>query len=117
MVENKDELAVVALLKALRSRDIELPDKESLGLFYVPPPSSTFWGDLERENRGAENMELADTLSELAMCYRRLGRYTAAIRAFYAATDAAGEKVASSVLCSCAQGKINGNRLSNQSKL
>lgn len=92
MVDGQDDLAVVALLKALRCRDIELPGNESLGIFY-------------QLSGGSVGSERAGALAELAMCYRRSGRFTAAIRAFHAAIEAAGETITSSVLCSCAQGK------------
>ena len=93
IMREQDELAVVALLKALRSKDIEVPFNQSLGAFYQ--------GDVDQP----EN-ELADTFAELAICYRRLGRFTAAIRAFHAAKEAAGDSVSSIVLCSCAQGTL-----------
>lgn len=90
-LEAEDEFAIVALLKALRSRDVSAPGNETLGIFYHRP--------------GAEYVnERADALAELAMCYRRLGRFTASLRAFHAAIVSAGEHIASSVLCSCAQG-------------
>jgi hypothetical protein len=92
MVDGQDDMAVVALLKALRCRDIEVPRNESLGIFY-----QLSGGSVVSERSGA--------LAELAMSYRRLGRFTAAIRAFHASIEAAGEMIASSVLCSCAQGK------------
>jgi tetratricopeptide (TPR) repeat protein len=91
-VDGEDEFAVVSLLKALRCRDIALPDSESLFIFY-------------QKGAHGETNERAEALAEVAMCYRRLGRYTASIRAFHAAIEAAGENVSSSVLCSCAQGK------------
>jgi tetratricopeptide (TPR) repeat protein len=90
-LEAEDEFAVVALLKALRSRDVSAPANETLGIFYHRP--GTVYVN-----------ERADALAELAMCYRRLGRFTASIRAFYAAIESAGEHITSSVLCSCAQG-------------
>jgi tetratricopeptide (TPR) repeat protein len=91
-VDGEDEFAVVALLKSLRCRDVALASSESLGIFY------------QRRSEDYVN-ERADALGEVAMCYRRLGRFTASIRAFYAGIEAAGENVSSSVLCSCAQGK------------
>jgi tetratricopeptide (TPR) repeat protein len=102
MVESQDELAVVALLKALRCRDIERPLQETLGIFYGMPSPPV--GPDNSNITGLGQNEKAETLAELAMCYHRLGRYTASIRAFYAAIEAAGEHVASSVLCSCARG-------------
>ena len=93
LVDAEDNLAVVALLKSLRCRDIAQPSSEPLGIFYRPP------SDLMQRS------ERADGLAEVAMCYRRLGRFTAAIRAYHAAIAAAGNNVSPSVLCSCAQGK------------
>lgn len=90
-LDSEDELAVVALLKSLRCRDIALPASEPLGIFFQRPTESNI---NEREN----------ALAEVAMCYRRLGRYTASIRAFHAAIETAGDSVGSSLLCSCAQG-------------
>ena len=101
--ENRDELAVVALTKALRCRDIEGRQQDEMDVFYSIPDESGDHsvGTMRRSNKN----EKADTLAELAMCYRRLGRYTAAIRSFYSASAIAGESVESSVLFSCAQGK------------
>jgi hypothetical protein len=47
--------------------------------------------------------------AELAACYRRLGRYTAAIRTFHAAIDQGGEEAPPSLLCACAQCKLERN--------
>jgi tetratricopeptide (TPR) repeat protein len=93
-VEGEDDLAIVALLKALRCRDIMQIRNEPLGIFY--------------HQRGEDVNEEATVLEETGQCYRRLGRYTAAIRAFHAAIDAYQGNMTppSSVLCSCAQGKL-----------
>eukprot|EP00536_Pseudo-nitzschia_multiseries_P014863 jgi/Psemu1/69261/estExt_Genemark1.C_7780014 len=89
--DGDDGLAVVAILKALRCRDIAFPDKESLGLFYNNP-------SFQVEN------EKSAALAEVGMCYRRLGRMTASIRAFRASIEAVGLKsVQSATLISCAQ--------------
>jgi len=79
-------MAIAALLRALRSREVELPENVSLGNFYRKP-AQRFVNDR------------ADALSKLAMCYRRLGRLSAAIRAFHAAIEAAGKNVASFLYC------------------
>ena len=93
-LDAEDEFAVVSLLKALRCRDIALPENEPLGNFYRMPKCEK------------KTSEKVDGLAEVAMCYRRLGRFTAAIRAYHAAIEIAGDNIASSVLCSCAQGKL-----------
>jgi hypothetical protein len=69
MVDGQDDLAVVALLKALRCRDIEVPRNEALGIFY-------------QLSGGSVGSERTGAFAELAMCYRRLGRFTAAILTF-----------------------------------
>jgi tetratricopeptide (TPR) repeat protein len=90
--DGDDDLAVVAILKALRCRDVSIPDKEMLGIFYKPPSLSN------------EVNERSAALTDLGMCYRRLGRFTASIRAFHASIDAAGvDSVQSATLISCAQ--------------
>ena len=109
--EANDELAVVALIKALRCRDIEGRQQEALGVFYSMPAVE----DLGDPSNHRSFNEKAETLAELAMCYRRLGRYTAAIRSFYGARESAGELVPSSVLFSCAQGTQADNLESFQS--
>ncbi|VEU36442.1 unnamed protein product [Pseudo-nitzschia multistriata] len=89
--DGDDALAVVAILKALRCRDIALPEKESLGLFYNTPSSVM-----------ANEKSIA--LAEVGMCYRRLGRMTASVRAFRASIEAAGvNSTQSTTLISCAQ--------------
>ena len=90
--DGDDDLAVVAILKALRCRDVSIPDKEMLGIFYKPPSLSN------------EVNERSAALTDLGMCYRRLGRFTASIRAFHASIDAAGiDSVQSATFISCAQ--------------
>lgn len=94
MVDGKDDLAVVALLKAIRSRDIQNPGSESLSYFYADPYSPAI----------PNNSEFVDTSAELAASYRRLGRYTASLRSYYTAIEASSDAVSNSILCSCAQG-------------
>jgi tetratricopeptide (TPR) repeat protein len=95
MVENDDELAIICFHKALRCRDIECSQNESLSVFFAPPPG---------DNSGLTT-EFADVWAELAGCYRRVGRYAAAVRAFNSAWQADGDKLSSNVLCLWAQGK------------
>jgi tetratricopeptide (TPR) repeat protein len=95
MEEDEDELSIVSLLKALRSRDIEHPEAESLAIFFSSPTQPQL-----------SSTEAVEVSAELAACYRRLGRYTAAIRTFHVAIDRAGEKAPPSLLCACAQCKL-----------
>jgi tetratricopeptide (TPR) repeat protein len=93
-IEGDDELAVVALRKALRCSDIiEAPNDENLGAFFSKPFSQS------------KPSDYGYVWAELAACYRRLGRYTSAIRAYQAAYESAGESLSSWILCSWAQGK------------
>jgi tetratricopeptide (TPR) repeat protein len=96
MVDGKDDLAVVSLSKALRCRDIERPEMEAFGPFFANPLLP------ELPNR----KEITATLTSLAACYRRLGRYTAAIRTYHDAIHEARDRIPRSLLCSCAQGKV-----------
>jgi tetratricopeptide (TPR) repeat protein len=100
MVTGENDLGAVALLKALRCRDIDSPQNEQLSVFYKKP---TVGCDTPDNYVGKER---AEVWAELAFCYRRLGRYTAAIRGYYSSIEAAGEYVSASVLCSCAEGKV-----------
>jgi len=93
-----DEFAVVSFLKALRCRDVDNPYSDPLAFFYADPSSP---------QKPGRNDFIAIS-SELAACYRRLGKYTSALRTFATAIDASGEEVASSLLYSCAQGKSIG---------
>ena len=93
-LDGDDNLAVVSFLKALRCRDIANVDNEFHAVFYNKPGKTK-----------TRSVQQSDVLAEVATCYRRLGRYTAAIRAFHGAIEIAGDMVPSLVLCSCAQGR------------
>ena len=95
MRDGQDELAVVALLKTLRCSDIERPESNLLAPFFANPNTP------ERPNK----KEMAATLTDLAMCYRRLGRYTAAVRSFHSAIALWRDDAPAQMLCSCAQGE------------
>jgi tetratricopeptide (TPR) repeat protein len=95
MVENDDELAILCFHTALRCRDIECPQNEPLSVFFAPP----------RGDKSGLSSEFADVWADLAGCYRRVGRYAAAVRAFNSAWQADGDNLSSTVFCSWAQGK------------
>ncbi|KAG7346655.1 tetratricopeptide repeat protein [Nitzschia inconspicua] len=90
-VESNDELAVIAILKGLRCRDIAQPNSEKHGMFLNGPTIDP-----------ARNEE-ASALADVAKCYRRLGKYTASIRSFHASIASAGAHVPFDVLISCAR--------------
>lgn len=90
-VDGEDELAAIAILKGLRCRDIASPENENLSIFYNTPQSTS------------PANEKSVALADVATCYRRLGRFTASIRAFHASIDSAAGLVPSTVLISCAQ--------------
>lgn len=73
-IENDDEKAVVCYQQALRCKDIENPKNHNLGIFFSLP--------------GQSHNELCSTWSSLGSCYRRLGKFTAAVKAFQAAHEA-----------------------------
>jgi tetratricopeptide (TPR) repeat protein len=91
MKENDNDLAIVCFLQALRCRDIECPQNEPFSIFFTLP------------NLAGLTSELSHVWAELAGCYRRVGRYAAAARAFQSAWQVEEEKLASQVLCSWAQ--------------
>eukprot|EP00977_Amphora_coffeiformis_P026798 scaffold30342_cov157-Amphora_coffeaeformis.AAC.5 len=93
--EGNDELAVSALLKATRARDIEDPYSDSLAVFYSGPARSD----------GPSHSELVKALIELSACYRRLGRCSAELRTLHSALVVSGEERPWSLLHACAQGK------------
>jgi tetratricopeptide (TPR) repeat protein len=95
MVDGEDELAVVALLKALRCQDIVREKSDLQAPFYKDPKVLKSRATLP---------EQAATLWALAQCYRRLGRFTASIRTFNVAIEIGGEVLSSDLLRDCAQG-------------
>ncbi|KAL3933250.1 MAG: hypothetical protein SGBAC_010479 [Bacillariaceae sp.] len=87
----EDELALVALLKATRCQDIRKAQEEVHDIFF---------------QQNCENLnEEAVVFESIGFCYRRLGRHTAAMRAFYLAIELskAENLFPLSALCSCAQ--------------
>lgn len=96
-LESDYELAVVALLRAARARDVEQPHSDPLGIFYSGPARPT------RPNKEA----LVSVLSLIAQCYRFLGRYTASLRMYYTALNEAGmDRADGSLLCACGQSRF-----------
>ncbi len=89
-----DEEAVLCYQQALRSRDIESVEQHSLGIFFSVPSD--------------QNMKNADesgqTWSALASCYRRLGKYSASLRA-YESAFASGGSTTDEYFCAWAQGR------------
>jgi tetratricopeptide (TPR) repeat protein len=94
--QGEDELAVVALLKALRCSDIDRHETDQLCSFYAAPKDSI-------RNTSSEKLEV---VTELAHCYRRIGRYTASVRTYYTALEIAGETASYTLLCACATGEL-----------
>jgi len=101
METGENDLGAVALLKALRCRDIDQPQNEPMADFFSADGLS------KQKSGDYLGKEKAESWSELAFCYRRLGRYTAAIRGFYSSIEAAGDNVTGPVLCACAEGECS----------
>ena len=88
MDEGDDEKAAICLQQALRSRDISASSNESLAFFF------------------SSANECAETWAELAFCYRRLGKYSASLRAYTSADESlSGKMLPPSVLCAWAHGE------------
>lgn len=97
LVDGDDFLANVSFLRALRCRDISDPKNEPLADFFTDPANP----------RRPSFDEMAATLADLASCYRRLGRFTAAIRSYHNSIRVWGESVPGVVLCNCAQVELD----------
>ena len=96
MDEGDDERAAICLQQALRSRDISATSNESLSFFFT-----NTHGD-----GSTPSDECAETWAELAFCYRRLGKYSASLRAYNSADENfGGEILPPNVLCAWAHGE------------
>lgn len=85
--------ALVCFQQALRCRDIQAPQNAPLGTFYsisVPLAQRTYF-------------EACETWAELAACYRRLGKPSAALRAFEAACSVSDGNLSPDAFCAWAQ--------------
>ncbi len=85
--------ALVCFQQALRCRDIQVPKTAPLGAFYMisaPLGQTTY-------------CEASQTWAELAACYRRLGKPSAALRAFEAAYSVSGGNLSPEAFCAWAQ--------------
>lgn len=87
-----DEEAVLFYQQALRCRDIESSNHHVLGVFFVPP-----------YNGMKSAQECTDSWAALASSYRRLGKYSASLRAYEIAHAAGGN--CDKYMCAWAQGK------------
>ena len=87
-----DEEAILLYQEALRCHDIDTSRQHSLSLFFLPPFDVI------------DNMEeCSETWAALACSYRRLGKYSASLRAYeYASLSDTKNKF----LCSWAQGML-----------
>ncbi|KAL7492536.1 hypothetical protein ACHAWT_001607 [Skeletonema menzelii] len=88
--EGDDSTAVICFQQALRCRDIQSPSSDMLGAFY----SYT-------ELAATVHSEASMTWVELATCYRRMGKYSAALRAYEEAASTG--TLPPAALCSWAQ--------------
>jgi tetratricopeptide (TPR) repeat protein len=93
MIEFDDSQAIVCFQEALRCIDVTAPQNDPLSLFYNPVSRS-------QHNQATE---LSLCWADLAGCYRRLGKYSAAIKAYESANEAANGDLHPEVLASWAQ--------------
>ena len=89
--EGDDTTAVICFQQALRCRDVQNPDSDVLGAFYN-------YTDMAAK---AQHSEASMTWVELASCYRKMGKYSAALRGFEEAASTG--TLSSTALCSWAQ--------------
>ena len=83
--------AAICFQQALRCRDIQAPDNDMLRVFFANPSTNV------------AHSEASETWIELAACYRQLGKYSAALRAFEGAFFISGGELSPDALCSWAQ--------------
>lgn len=88
--EGDDSTAVICFQQALRCRDIQNPTSDMLGGFYN-----------YAEMTATVHSEASMTWVELATCYRRMGKYSAALRAYEEAASTG--TLPPTALCSWAQ--------------
>lgn len=91
--DGDDTAALVCFQQALRCRDIQTPESAPLGVFYVVSAPLGI----------RPHCEASETWAELASCYRRLGKFSAALRAFEAAYSVSGGNLSPDALCAWAQ--------------
>lgn len=96
--DGDDTAAIVCFQQALRCKDIQAPQSDSLGVFYSDP----------KDMLEGESEEASRTWSALAMSYRRLGKYSAALRGYEAAlaSSSSGE-LSPDVFCGWAQVELD----------
>jgi len=94
MGKGDDESAAICFQQALRCRDIQAHTNENLGFFFRDPTV--------RDRDGGGLGECGETWSDLAGCYRRLGKYSAALRAYTSADEVSSGGVPPDVLCAWA---------------
>jgi tetratricopeptide (TPR) repeat protein len=88
--EGDDTTAVICFQQALRCRDVQNPGSDMQGAFYSYP-----------EMTADAHSEASMTWVELASCYRRMGKYSAALRAYEEAASTG--TLPPAALCSWAQ--------------
>ncbi|KAL7555265.1 hypothetical protein ACHAWF_018923, partial [Thalassiosira exigua] len=94
-----DTTAAICFQQALRCRDIQVPQNETLGIFYSDPT---------RPSPVPGDHEASETWAELAACYRRLGKHSAALRAYDAAASSAPNgELPPEVLCAWARVELD----------
>ncbi len=87
-------VAAICFQQALRCRDIQAPENDMLGVFFANPASPAV---------NIAHCEASETWVELAACYRQLGKYSAALRAFEEAFILSGGVFPPYALCAWAQ--------------
>lgn len=95
-----DAAAAVCFQQALRCRDIQSSGNDALGTFYRDPASTSATSNKQ------QCCEASETWTELAACYRRMGKYSAALRAYEAAYIVSDGNLSPNALCAWAQGEL-----------
>jgi len=96
-VDGEDSSAVICFQQALRCRDIQGQGSDSHEMFYLDPKNTSI----------VPVRESGETWGELANCYRRLGKYSAATRAYEEASIASDGCLSPSTCCAWAQVQLD----------
>lgn len=89
-----DTLAASCYQQALRSKDINALHRENLSYFYGDPNVSS----------GQTDLECAQVWADMADCYRRLGKFSASLRAYAFADEASRGRLSATTICAWARG-------------
>jgi len=97
-MDGLDDEAVLCYQQALRCQDTENSSKQILGIFYKLPCSTNQY----LKGQQSHGNECSEIWSQLAGCYRILGKYSASLRAYSFANEYCSCNLPDSIICAWA---------------